>query len=273
MTNGTYREADALRLILLKSLDGGTTWIPVEDPSAGGGGGSVDVAESGVAVSSPADQIDFLLGFDVVDNAGSAEISLDLSEVSEQVQDIVGALIQNGTGITWTYDDGANTLTGVVSLGSFTTADLTENTNLYFTNERVDDRVAALLQAGANITLTYNDPANTLTIAVSGLASTDLSDFAEAVQDQVGAHVKSGNSLMTVAYDDAGTGDTTLTIDTAVLDERTRDTIGTALTAGANITITVNDPGDTITIAVSSIDVSSIDGGEVIKYLARQYFK
>jgi hypothetical protein len=35
-------------------------------------------------------------------------------------------------------------------------------------NELVDDRVAALLVAGANVTLTYNDGANTLTIASSG---------------------------------------------------------------------------------------------------------
>lgn len=35
-------------------------------------------------------------------------------------------------------------------------------------NEQIDDRVAALLTAGANITLTYNDAANTLTIAASG---------------------------------------------------------------------------------------------------------
>jgi hypothetical protein len=34
--------------------------------------------------------------------------------------------------------------------------------------EATDDRVAALLVAGPNITLTYNDPANTLTIAASG---------------------------------------------------------------------------------------------------------
>ena len=34
--------------------------------------------------------------------------------------------------------------------------------------EVIDDRVAALLVAGANITLTYNDPGNTLTIASSG---------------------------------------------------------------------------------------------------------
>lgn len=35
-------------------------------------------------------------------------------------------------------------------------------------SEAVDDRVAALLQAGSNITLTYNDGANTLTVAAAG---------------------------------------------------------------------------------------------------------
>lgn len=35
-------------------------------------------------------------------------------------------------------------------------------------SEAVDDRVAALLVAGANVTLTYNDASNTLTIAASG---------------------------------------------------------------------------------------------------------
>lgn len=35
-------------------------------------------------------------------------------------------------------------------------------------NELVDDRVAALLQAGPNVTLTYNDTANTLTIGATG---------------------------------------------------------------------------------------------------------
>ena len=38
------------------------------------------------------------------------------------------------------------------------------STNLYFTNERVDDRVAALIVGGTGITATYNDSANTLTL-------------------------------------------------------------------------------------------------------------
>lgn len=48
-----------------------------------------------------------------------------------------------------------------------TTTTITEGTNLYFTNERVDDRVNALLQEGTGITLTYDDNANTLTISGS----------------------------------------------------------------------------------------------------------
>lgn len=117
--------------------------------------------------------------------------------------------------------------------------------------EVVRDTIGAALAAGAGITVTVNDPADTITIAVSGLTSASLSDFAEAVQDQIGAHVKAG-SLVSVAYDDPS-GDTTVGIDTAALDERVRDTIGTALVAGANVTITVNDPADTITIAVSGL--------------------
>ena len=39
---------------------------------------------------------------------------------------------------------------------SSTTTNLSEGSNLYYTNERVDDRVSNLLTAGSNITLTYN---------------------------------------------------------------------------------------------------------------------
>jgi hypothetical protein len=41
--------------------------------------------------------------------------------------------------------------------------------------ESVDDRVAALLVAGANVTLTYDDVANTLTVASSGGGGSGLS--------------------------------------------------------------------------------------------------
>jgi len=44
------------------------------------------------------------------------------------------------------------------------TDEITEGSNLYFTNERVDDRVNALLVAGTGITSTYDDAAGTLTL-------------------------------------------------------------------------------------------------------------
>jgi hypothetical protein len=80
-----------------------------------------------------------------------------------------------------------NPSTGVLSVTTYksvnfnndfalkTTSDLAEGTNLYFTNERVDDRVAALLVAGSNITLSYNDVANTLTISSFTNGGYDLS--------------------------------------------------------------------------------------------------
>ena len=51
------------------------------------------------------------------------------------------------------------------------TADAWLGSNLYYTDERVDDRVSNLLVAGSNITLTYNDSLNTMTIASATTAS------------------------------------------------------------------------------------------------------
>ena len=45
----------------------------------------------------------------------------------------------------------------ITDLSSFTTADLTEGTSLYYTDERVDDRVNALIVAGLGITTTYDE--------------------------------------------------------------------------------------------------------------------
>ena len=56
----------------------------------------------------------------------------------------------------------ANTSTDSISEGS---------TNLYLTNERIDDRVAALLIGGTNITVTYTDDSDKLRIdGVAGVS-------------------------------------------------------------------------------------------------------
>ena len=52
-----------------------------------------------------------------------------------------------------------------------TTSDLPEGTNQYFTNERVDDRVAAILREGTGIDIVYDDLAGTITITNTGTSS------------------------------------------------------------------------------------------------------
>ena len=58
-----------------------------------------------------------------------------------------------------------NGLNGVVSVG---TDEIPEGlTNIYFTNERVDDRVANLLTPGENVSIVYNDDTNQIIISAN----------------------------------------------------------------------------------------------------------
>ena len=146
-----------------------------------------------------------------------AEGSTNLYFTNERVDDRVAALINGGTGIAAVYDDANNILglsvdfgeistsnltegtnlfftnararaaisasgslsydsgTGVISyttpttiasLSNHTTTALAEGTNLYYTDERVDDRVSSLIVGGTGISSTYNDAGNSLTLAV-----------------------------------------------------------------------------------------------------------
>ena len=79
---------------------------------------------------------------------GSANISFDTDSVSEGTSNLYYTTTRFNTAFA-TKD----------------TADLTEGTNLYYTNERVDDRVSNLVVAGTSISSTYDDANNTLTIA------------------------------------------------------------------------------------------------------------
>jgi hypothetical protein len=153
----------------------------------------------------------------------SSKSTSDLSEgtnlyyTNERVDDRVANLLQDGTGISFAYDDSNNVLTPTVTLSPFSTSNLSEGTNLYFTNERVDDRVANLLTAGSNITLTYDDTAGTLTIAgveddLSNNDTDDLSEGAtnlyftnERVDDRVSALVQNGTGISWSYNDVLGT--------------------------------------------------------------------
>ena len=88
------------------------------------------------------------------------------------------------------------------------TDEITEgSSNLYFTNERVDDRVNGLLSAGVNVALSYDDANNDLEIRVPY----------ENIQDTVGTQIASNGSHtgITATYDDAGDGAIDLAVSTS----------------------------------------------------------
>jgi len=59
-------------------------------------------------------------------------------------------------------------ITGTLSSQTDLQTALNAKVNTSTLSESIDDRVAALLVAGTNITLTYNDAGNSLTIAAAG---------------------------------------------------------------------------------------------------------
>jgi hypothetical protein len=98
------------------------------------------------------------------DGAGTLTIASTITQYTDEMaQDAAASLIQNGTGISWSYNDGANTLTPTVTLAPFSTSNLAEGANLYFTDERAQDAVGGILTDSARVDFTYNDAANQIT--------------------------------------------------------------------------------------------------------------
>ena len=119
------------------------------------------------------------------DTKMAAATSDDLSEGSTNLYHTTararGAISANGD---LSYDSGTGIMsftvpTTIASIANHTSDDLAEgSTNLYHTNERVDDRVAALMTAGTGISLTYDDAAGTLTVTNTQTETNDFVDGA-----------------------------------------------------------------------------------------------
>jgi len=207
--------------------------------------------------------------------AGDVTLTLDTGAVfSEAVADTVGAMVGSNTesGITVAYDDADNTLdftvatlnqdtTGnaatataletsrTISGTSFdgtsnvtlNTSAITENTNLYYTDERVDDRVSSLIVGGTGITSTYDDAAGTLTLV------SEVGDITSVV---AGSGLSGGGV----------TGDVTLTLDTgAVFQEAVADTVGAMVTSNteSGITVAYVDADNTLDFTISTLNQST----------------
>src|SRR5210317_487513 len=194
---------------------------------------------------------------------GSANISFDTDSVSEGTSNLYYTTARFDT-----------------AFGTKSTTNLTEGTNLYYTAERVDDRVANLIVAGTSISSTYDDVSNTLTIAntapdqtVALTAGTGITTsgtypnftVTNSAPDQTVSLTGGANVTVTGTYPSftiaaASDTDTTYTLSSETsganaiirLTGSDASTDDVTLAAGSNITIT--ETGDTITLSSESTD-------------------
>ena len=64
---------------------------------------------------------------------------------------------------------------GALDLSSKSTSDLSEGSNLYYTDERAADKIGAIMSGSGNISVTYDDTADTITVS-EALTTTDITE-------------------------------------------------------------------------------------------------
>ena len=122
------------------------------------------LANSGVTINSQSLSLGGTLTLDS-DNIGEGSTNLYYS--NEKVDDRISVLIQNGTGLSFTYNDSLGTFTPTVSLSSFDTDNLSEgSTNKYFSNTLANSAI------DARVTKTFVDNLNVVAASASGNAAT-----------------------------------------------------------------------------------------------------
>ena len=163
----------------------------------------------------------------------------------------------------------------VILGGAESTDSLTEgSSNLYFTNERVDDRVNSLLTEGSNITLTYNDAGNALTIAATN-TNTQLST--EQVEDIVGAMVSSNTETnITVTYDDTNgkLNFSSTDTNTQLSQEQVEDFVGGMLDGTETfISVSYDDTDGNIDFVVPVLDEDNMNTNSATHLATQQSIK
>ena len=131
------------------------------------------------------------------------------------------------------------------------------STNLYFNDERVDDRVNALISAGVGLTSTYNDSGNLLTIDIGqAVGTTDNVTFNDVTVSGTLTSDDITSGTISIAGDATITGNLTVQGTTTTVTSNTLDVAdinitiadGAANAAAANLAgLTVDGAGATFT--------------------------
>jgi hypothetical protein len=159
--------------------------------SGGGpGGGETNVGQNlGSGSEVFAGKVDTTFQFRTLVGGTNVSLSSDANEITINALDEQGLDLLNLSGTTLQIsveNDGQPAYT--VDLGSIDT---------HLSQEEVEDLVGGLIAGGSNVTVNYDDVANTLTIS-----ATDTQLTQEEVEDYLGGMLTGTQSLITVAYDD-----------------------------------------------------------------------
>ena len=201
-------EGDAL----LRAADGSLTWGTASSGGTGGTGGTTDhraltnrdatdqhpiAAVMGLSVAlagkQPAGEY---VGYNDVrltnDRMPLPHTADKVTDLSEAVQDVVGAMVKAGSNVTAAYDDAANTLTlsATATGGATTTAD----------GETIRDTIAAALRAGPGVQILVDDPGDTITVQVAGFIATQISDSTTTGRSVLTGDALAGRTALDVEF-------------------------------------------------------------------------
>ena len=189
-----------------------------------------------------------LAGIETGATAG-ANFATNVSNISVTNAQLAGSIANNKlSNSSITVNGSSVALGGSITL---TTANVAEGANLYFTDERVDDRVAALLSAGEGLDVTYNDSSGTLTLSSEDATSTNkgVASFAAADFD-----VSSG----AVTIKSAGVSNAQLagSIANSKLDDIAQSKVTGLVAALASKVASLSD----LSITASAAEINILDG-------------
>lgn len=118
------------------------------------------------------------------------------------------------------------------------------------------DAIGAALVAGSDISISPNDAANTITIALNPSSAA----LAEYVRDTMGSCLISGNDIQLTVNDAGDTIRIDLVPATNNLAEFIRDTVASFVVSGSNMNIVHNDAANTLTFTSSAAIGSALSG-------------
>jgi hypothetical protein len=191
---------------------------------------SIGVSDSGSSILSSVSNINFNTNIDVTDDGGGSvtinATDTDTQLTTEEVEDIVGALVVSDSNLSWSYDDANNQLT--ISLSSSISTDSIANTDYNESTQTITSASGTTdldlsqanvfrVEAVDNITFTFSNvtstpSGNSITVYVvesDGAGPYTISWPSSVVWNggtAVGEVAQNSNIEISLLTDDGGTG-------------------------------------------------------------------